>query len=88
MSDDGARIEFPCDYPIRIIGARHQAFRTRVLEIVRAHAGHVPESAVSVRHSRDGTYCSVRVTIVATGEDQLSALHAALMAESDVRMVL
>ncbi len=88
MSDDRPRIEFPCDYPIRIIGERREDFRRRVLEIVRQHAGEVAESSVSVRDSRDRTYCSVRVTIVATGEDQLAALHEALMAEPAVRMVL
>jgi uncharacterized protein len=85
---DPTRIEFPCDYPIRIIGDRHQGFRAKVLDIVRAHAPEVALDSVSVRESRDGAYCSVRVTIVATGEDQLKRLHQALMAESGVRMVL
>ena len=87
MSDD-ARIEFPCDYPIRIIGEQVRGFPETVLEIVRAHAGSVHESSLSVQESRQGTYCSVRITIVATGEPQLKALHQALMAEPAVRMVL
>ena len=82
------RIEFPCDYPIRIIGEQRPDFEARVLGVVHAHARTVPEQPVSVRASRDGTYCSVRVTIVATGEDQLRALHEALLAEPAVRMVL
>lgn len=87
MSDD-TRIEFPCGYPIRIIGEQGRDFRARVLEIVRDHAGPVDEASVSVRESRDSNFCSVRVTIVATGEPQLKALHQALMAEPAVRMVL
>jgi len=59
-----------------------------VLAVVRAEVDTVHESTVSVRESRDGTYCSVRVTIVATGEPQLKRLHAALLAEPGVRMVL
>lgn len=85
---DEPRIEFPCDYPIRIIGERQEGFRTTVLDIVRIHAPGLRESSVSVRDSRDGNYCSVRVTIVATGEEQLKALHQALMSEPSVRMVL
>jgi hypothetical protein len=85
---DDTRIEFPCDYPIRVIGEQIAGFRDIVLDIVADHAGPVPEAAVSVRESRDGTYCSVRVTIVATGEPQLKALHRALMAEPAVRLVL
>ena len=87
MTDD-ARIEFPCDYPIRIIGDRRSGFEGAVLDIVRTEIDTVHESTVSVRESRDGTYCSVRVTIVATGEAELRRLHAALMAEPGVRMVL
>lgn len=85
---DSIRIEFPCDYPIRIIGEQREGFEASVLGIVRAHVTTVLEESVSVRASRDGTYCSVRVTIVATGEEQLRTLHQALMAEPGVRMVL
>ena len=88
MSIDPPRIEFPCDYPLWIIGDVHAKFREQVLAIVREHAAEVRESSISVRESRGGSYCSVRVTIVATGEQQLRALHAALVAEPAVRMVL
>ncbi|MGA0839779.1 MAG: YbeD family protein [Pseudomonadales bacterium] len=83
------RIEFPClDYPIKVIGHNVEDFRARVLSIVRVHAPEVSEAAVSVRDSRQGAFSSVRISIVATGEDQLRALHAALMAEPSVKLVL
>jgi putative lipoic acid-binding regulatory protein len=85
---DAPRIEFPCDYPIRVIGEQEPGFRDRVLAIVRDQVDAVEESSVTVQESRAGSYCSVRVTIVATGEAQLKRLHAALMAEPAVRMVL
>lgn len=87
MSDD-LRIEFPCDYPLRVIGEKDAGFRRTVLDIVRVHAPDFEETSVSVRDSRDGNYCSVRFSIVATGEDQLRALHEALIADPRVRMVL
>ncbi|MEQ8858453.1 MAG: DUF493 domain-containing protein [Pseudomonadales bacterium] len=87
MSDD-ARIEFPCDYPIHVIGEQGDDFRETVLDIVRDRVGTVHEWSVDVRESRAGNYCSVRITIVATGEGQLKALHQALLAEPAVRMVL
>jgi len=87
VSDD-LRIEFPCDYPVRVIGEKDQDFRRAVLEIVRSHAPDLEEASVSVRDSRDGNYCSVRFTIVATGEAQLRALHQDLIADPRVRMVL
>jgi len=82
------QIQFPCDYPIHIIGERYENFSVTVLDIVRCHAPGMDDASVSVRESRAGNYCSVRVTIVATGEVQLKALHEALLAEPAVRMVL
>jgi uncharacterized protein len=82
------RIDFPCDYPIHVIGERHDRFRAEVLEIVSDHAPDFDEGAVTVRDSRAGSYCSVRVIIVATGSAQLEALHAALRRNPAVRMVL
>lgn len=37
MSDE-LRIEFPCDYPIHVIGEGVEGFRATVLDIVQAHA--------------------------------------------------
>ena len=71
-----------------MIGEKDLSFRRTVLDIVRVHAPGLEETSVSVRDSRDGNYCSVRFTIVATGEDQLRALHQALIADPRVRMVL
>lgn len=85
---DEPKIEFPCDYLIRIIGDSHPGFQDDVLAIVRDQVAELAADSVSVRPSRDGSFCSVRVTIVATGEPQLKVLHAALMAHPAVRMVL
>ena len=35
---DNPTIEFPCSYPIRIIGVDGDDFARRVLEVVRQHA--------------------------------------------------
>ena len=82
------KIVFPCEYPIRIIGYRRGDFRALVLRIVREHAPEFEDAEVTVRDSREGGYCSVAVNIVATGEPQLRALHAALIAEPLVKLVL
>ena len=85
---DEVRIEFPCLYPLRVIGEQDEGFREAVLNIVRLHAPDLDEASVSVRDSRGGTYCSVRFTIMATGEPQLRTLHEALLEDVRVRMVL
>jgi putative lipoic acid-binding regulatory protein len=82
-------IVFPCDdYPISVIGFRREEFRATVVRIVREHAPDFEEGSITVRESREGEYCSLRLRINATGEVQLRALHTALMADPLVKLVL
>ena len=85
---DQSTIEFPCEYPIKIIGDRDPASIADILAVVRTYAPEVTPDQISIRQSRKGNYESVRVTIVATGEEQLKALHADLVALTSVRLVL
>ena len=86
MSD--IQIEFPCDYPIKVIGDVTEDSVTEILAVVRRHAPEVTPDQVSLRASSKGNFQSVRVSIRATGEPQLKALHADLVALPSVRLVL
>lgn len=88
MSDEAPKIEFPCDYPIKILGENHASFTDRVVEAVRRHAPELPDDKVSWRESRNGNYISVTVVIRAQGESQLKRLHDELKADQWVRLVL
>lgn len=82
------KIEFPCDYPIRIIGEGSEDFQAMVVSVVRTHAPDLDEATVSLRESRNGNYHSVTLTIRATGEPQLLAIFNDLKATGRVQMVL
>ncbi len=82
------RIEFPCAYPVKIVGENRDDFAGEVLDLTRLHAPEVGVEHVQIRPSREGRYCSVTITIIATGETQLRELHATLKAHPLVRMVL
>ena len=84
---ESLKIEFPCDYPIKIIGVSDSVFRETVIDIVRLHAPDLDENTISERASKNGTYCAVNLSIVATGEPQLKALHQELIAEPLVKLV-
>jgi len=82
------KIEFPCDYPIKVMGIAGEGFQATVLEVIHRHAGPVPEHRVTERASARGNYVSVTVVIEATGEDQLSAIFRELMDQESVKLVL
>ena len=86
---DNVKIEFPQPgYPIRVIGDSHESLVEEVVAIVRRHDAAFREESVELVKSREGKYSSVRLAILATGEDQLRALHQELMAHPLVKMVL
>jgi len=82
------RIEFPCDYPVKVLGRRSDSFRRVVLEVFERHAPGFDQSCITVRDSRKGTFTAITVVITATGREQLGALHRDLMATGVVQMVL
>jgi uncharacterized protein len=81
-------IEFPCAYPIKIVGENRDAFAATVVALTQQHAPEVTTDDVEIRESRAGNYVSVTITIRATGEAQLRALHTTLRTCSLVRLVL
>lgn len=82
------RIEFPCDYPIKVLGAATTGFEDMVVQILHKHDPEFDPATVTQKNSRNGNYVSVRVIIRATGEAQLQALFAELKQTGRVKMVL
>lgn len=87
-TEDGPKIEFPCDYPIKILGRSAGDFETLVIEVVERHAPGFDQETVTIRSSRKGTFTALTVVITATGPEQLKALHRDLMATGLVQMVI
>ena len=87
-SQDPPRIEFPCDYPIKVMGEPTEDFAEAVLEIVRRHDPGMCAERVGYRASSNGRYLSVQVVITATGTEQITALFEDLKASGRVAMVL
>ncbi len=89
MTDsEAAKIEFPCRYPVKIVGSNTIDFVMRVTSIVRDFDPQLTEQDVSVRLSSGNKFCSVTCVMIATGELQLQALHRQLQTVPEVSMVL
>lgn len=80
-------IAFPCRFPLKIMGARHDAFRTTMIEVVRAHAPDLTEQDVELRESTGGRYLSVTITVNATSRAQLDTIYLALTSHEMVKVV-
>lgn len=82
------KIEFPCEYPIKVIGTAGDDFAEVICEIVERHAPGVDTTTIDVKDSKNGRFLSLRLVITATGQEQLEALHRDLKATGRVHMVL
>ena len=87
-AEKAPKIEFPCEYPVKVLGRSAAAFESAVLEVVERHAPGFPRERITTRLSRKGAFTAITVVITATGVAQLRALHADLMATGQVQLVL
>jgi putative lipoic acid-binding regulatory protein len=71
-------IQYPIDFPIKIMGPNRPAFVPTMTALVRAHAPDLDDSTLSTRSSREGKYISMTVTIRAVSREQLDGLYQAL----------
>ena len=82
------KIEFPCLYPIKVIGFAVDTFRPQVLKVIERHTGALDPDLIQLRPSKHSNYLSITVTIAATGEVQLQSIFSSLKEIESVKLVL
>lgn len=90
MTEEGRTtlLEFPCAFPIKIMGARVDDFAQTVLEVVLRHAPDFDAATMQMRPSSKGNYLSITCTVNATSQAQLDALYVELSSHPLVKVVL
>jgi putative lipoic acid-binding regulatory protein len=90
MSDDQVTsiLDFPCSYPIKVMGRAEPGFDELVAGIVARHIGEIDGRSIESRPSRKGSYVSITVTFTATSREQLDGLYRELTAHERVSAVL
>ena len=81
-------LEFPCAFPLKVMGLSSDALAQTVLEIVRRHAPGFDGAQMELRASSGGKYVSLTCTITATSKAQLDALYRELSGHPLVKVVL
>ena len=81
-------IEYPSDFPIKVMGRTQAGFAQSILAVVKRHAPDFDETTVGMRPSREGKYLSLTFTIRATSREQLDAIYMELSDHPMVSMAL
>lgn len=87
MSDD-TLLEFPCDFPIKMMGRDTGEFHIAVRALVEKHTGPLADDRIQSAQSRKGNFVSITVTVTAQSQEQLDAIYRDATAHDDVLMAL
>lgn len=77
-------LEFPCRFPIKVMGRDDADFRSTAVGIVSRHVGDIDERDIRIAPSSKGNFVSVTVVIDAQSQQQLDAIYQDLTANEDV----
>lgn len=81
-------VEYPIDFPLRVIGIDESDFESFVIEIVRRHVPDLLEENIVSRLSNNNHYRSVSFHFIAQSREQVDALYAELSSHKRVLMIL
>lgn len=81
-------IEYPSDFPIKIMGAMQDAFAQTMVDLVKQHDPTFDAGKMEMRPSAQGNYLGLTVMVRATSREQLDGLYLALTSHPMVKIVL
>jgi putative lipoic acid-binding regulatory protein len=81
-------IEYPSEFPIKVMGARADGFVDAVIEVARRFDPGFDAARIELRESSAGNYVGITLIVTATSREQLDALYRALTSHPMVKVVL
>ncbi|KTD75087.1 YbeD family protein [Legionella waltersii] len=81
-------IEFPCHFPVKIIGLSSDSFIREITEITIKHFSSFDDKNLSHKMSEKNNYLAITVTVLAESQEMLDAFYEEITKHPDVKMVL
>ena len=81
-------IEYPCRFPIKVMGAKAEGFVHAITTVARSFDPTFDAATIELRESKGGNYLGVTITITATSREQLDELYRTLSTHPMVKVVL
>ena len=88
ISPEDSLIEYPSDFPIKVMGPTHVDFAATIVDVVLEHDPTFHIGRLEVRPSAQGNYTGLTVTVLAVSRTQLDDLYRALSAHPMVKIVM
>lgn len=81
-------IDFPCDFPIKIIGIVNEEFTSIIVNIIKKHLPKFDEQKIEMKGSSGGKYISLTCTVHVVSKNQLDDLYRELSSHPMTKFVL
>lgn len=81
-------LEFPCEFPIKVLGRESERFLELATSLVEPFVGQLQPHQISTRPSRNSNYIAITFTITATSQKQLDNIYHALSGHDEMLIVL
>jgi uncharacterized protein len=81
-------LQFPTDYPLKVVGKPSEDFRARVQAIVQRHVPGIGPERLSERLSGNGNFLSLSYLLPAQSREQVEGLIADLRGCDGVLLLL
>ena len=81
-------IDFPCDFPIKVMGKSHPEFQDTIVTVIREFDGEFDVTRVETRPSSGGNYTGLTCTVRAQNRAHLDDIYRALTGHPMVKVVL
>jgi uncharacterized protein len=81
-------IEFPCDFPIKVMGETHADFTSEVVKTIQSVVVDFDASKIEIRGSSGGKYISLTCMVYVKSKPQLDDIYRALSSHAMVKVVL
>ena len=88
MAEQESLIEYPSDFPIKVMGKVQDEFVPAIVHVCKKFDPDFDESKIEQRMSKGGNYLGVTVIIRATSREQLDELYRTLSTHPMVSVVL
>ncbi len=88
VEEQDSLLEFPCDFPIKVMGASSPHFAETIGAAVRELAPDFDPASITQRKSAQSKYTALTVTVHAKSREQLDSIYLMLTSHPLVKIVL
>ncbi|MSP86606.1 MAG: DUF493 domain-containing protein [Methylotenera sp.] len=81
-------IDFPCDFPIKVMGETQDSFAQTVIDLIQAIEPTFNAANIEMRTSSGGKYISLTCTVRVNSQVQLDAIYRSISAHPLVKYSL